>query len=243
LDSWFRKFGEKNAEFDLHREKETFMEARESFMGPGASRSQNQMSIVSRKDKPKDTIATQDSDPMMLKSFPQTCMKLLWNQKVVEGQQALIDNCANEDNPLPKQCAVNKVKRSKKRTDREMWLTASTNDFEMDLVILYLGFDANILSNKTCEHMGKPKLQWSPIQLCMENQQKIIPMGCLHGVTLDIEGARAVVELEVIEIVDDSNPYPTLLEINWDFDMNAIINLKKQITILESVMLNVAIMP
>jgi len=35
----------------LHREKETFMEARMSFMDPGASTSQNQILIVSRKEK------------------------------------------------------------------------------------------------------------------------------------------------------------------------------------------------
>lgn len=75
--------------------------------------------------------------------------------------------------------------------------------------------------------MGKPKLQWSPIQLHMENQQKIIPMGRLHRVTVDIEGASVLVDFEVIEIVDDSNPYLAFLEVDWDFDINAIINLKK----------------
>lgn len=46
-----------------------------------------------------------------------------------------------------------------------MWLTAQIDDFEMDHVILDLGFDANVLPKKTCKHMGKPKLQWSPIHL------------------------------------------------------------------------------
>jgi len=45
----------------------------------------------------------------------------------------------------------------------------------------------------------------------MENQQKIIPMGHLHEMTVDIEGAQAIANFEVIEIVDDSNPYATLL--------------------------------
>lgn len=52
-------------------------------------------------------------------------------------------------------------------------------------------------------------------------------MGCLHGVTIDIERTHAKVDFEVIEIVDDSNPYLALLGIDWAFDMNAIINLKK----------------
>lgn len=32
----------------------------------------------------------------------------------------------------------------------------------------------------------------------------------------------------MIEIVDDSNPYPTLLGIEWALSNNAIINLKKR---------------
>lgn len=56
--------------------------------------------------------------------------------------------------------------------------------------------------------MGNLKLQWSPIHLHMANQQKIIPMGRLHGVIVDIEGAREMADFKVIEIVDDSNLYP-----------------------------------
>ena len=62
----------------------------------------------------------------------------------------------------------------------------------------------------------------------MENQQKIIPMGRLHGVIIDIEGASALSNFEVIEIVDDNNLYLALLGIDWAIDMNGVINLKKQ---------------
>jgi len=48
----------------------------------------------------------------------------------------------------------------------------------------------------------------------MGNQEKIIPMGRLHGVTVDIEGMSALDDFEVIEIVDDSNPYPALIGID-----------------------------
>ena len=62
--------------------------------------------------------------------------------------------------------------------------------------------------------MGRPALQWSPIQLWMANQQNILPMGRLQGVTVAIEGASVLVDFEVIEIVNNINPYPTLLGIN-----------------------------
>lgn len=61
----------------------------------------------------------------------------------------------------------------------------------------------------------------------MENKQNIILMGRLHGVTIDIEGVRAIADFEVIKIVDDNNPQSMLLGIDWEFDMNAVINLKK----------------
>lgn len=75
--------------------------------------------------------------------------------------------------------------------------------------------------------MFKPLLQWSPIQLRMANEQKILPMGRLQGIMVDIEGASMLVDFEVIEIVDDRNPYPVLLGINWVTYMNGVINLKK----------------
>lgn len=39
---------------------------------------------------------------------------------------------------------------------------------------------------------------------------------------------RPVAEFEVIEIVDDNNPYLALLGIEWALNNNAIINLKKR---------------
>ena len=62
----------------------------------------------------------------------------------------------------------------------------------------------------------------------MENQQNIIPMGRLHGVTVDIECVSALVDFKVIEIVDEKNPYPALLGVDWAFDMDGLINLKNR---------------
>lgn len=84
----------------------------------------------------------------------------------------------------------------------------------MEQVILDLGSNANVLPKKTWERMGRHALQWSPIQLHMANQQNIIPMGHLYGVTVDIEGASSLVDFEVIEIVHGSNTYLMLLGID-----------------------------
>ena len=53
-------------------------------------------------------------------------------------------------------------------------------------------------------------------------------MGQLYGVTVDIEGVSTMVDYEVIEIVDESNPYTMLLGIDWAINMNGVINLKKR---------------
>ena len=50
---------------------------------------------------------------------------------------------------------------------------------------------------------------------------------------MDIEGVSTQADFEVIEIVDDSNPYLALLGIDWATDMNGVINLKKRKMIFE----------
>ena len=74
--------------------------------------------------------------------------------------------------------------------------------------------------------MGKPTLEWSPIQLRLANQQKIVPLGRFPSVPVDIDGVSALEDFEVNEIIDDSNPYPSLLGIEWEIENDAVINLR-----------------
>lgn len=67
----------------------------------------------------------------------------------------------------------------------------------------------------------------------MANQQKIILMGQLQGIMVDIEGESMRADFEVIEIVDKSNPYPTFLGIDWDFSMDSLIKLKRRSMVFE----------
>ena len=77
--------------------------------------------------------------------------------------------------------------------------------------------------------MGKPRLDWSPIQLRLCNQAKVLPIGRLSQDHVDIEGLCTFVYFEVINIVDDMKPYPVLLGIDWAIDNQTIINFKKRI--------------
>ena len=51
----------------------------------------------------------------------------------------------------------------------------------------------------------------------------------MSQVPINIEELCTFAYFEVINIVDDTNPYPTLLGIDWDIDNQTIINFKKRI--------------
>jgi len=98
----------------------------------------------------------------------------------------------------------------------------------MDYVVLDLGSKVNVMTKQTWALMGKPKLIYSHIRLMMANQQAMIPFGRLEHVHVDIDGVRTFADFEVIDIVDDSCPYPALLGIDWAFENLTIIDLKKR---------------
>ena len=97
-------------------------------------------------------------------------------------------------------------------------MTMQIGDYDMDYIILDLGSDVNILTRQIWECMGKLHLDWSPIQLWLENKAKVLPIGRLSHVPIDIEGLHTFVDFEVINIVDDTNPYLSLLGIDWAID-------------------------
>ena len=75
---------------------------------------------------------------------------------------------------------------------------------------------------------------YSIVQLKLENQHRVLPIGRLKGVTIDLDGVHTKADFEVIEIVDGTTPYPVLLGLDWAFDNQAIINLKTKKMTFES---------
>jgi hypothetical protein len=61
----------------------------------------------------------------------------------------------------------------------------------------------------------------------MDNQKAISPFGRLECFPVDIDGVWTFADFEVIEIVDDSCPYPALLGIDWAFNNSTVVDLKK----------------
>ena len=92
-------------------------------------------------------------------------MKLLRNQNALHELQKVIASCEPQQSSS-KEKTVNRVRR----TCKEMRLNAQIGEYEMTDVILDLGSEVNVLTKQTWEQMGKPTLDWSPIQLRLANQ-------------------------------------------------------------------------
>jgi hypothetical protein len=115
-----------------------------------------------------------------------------------------------------------------KRTGREFKMKIELGSYEMDGIMFDMESNVNILPNKSWYFMGRTNLVWSPIQLRLVNQYMIYPIGQLEQVEVNIQVVKTKEYFEVIEIMDESNPYPPLLGIDWAFDNNIVLNLKKR---------------
>jgi hypothetical protein len=109
---------------------------------------------------------------------------------------------------------VNQVLR-RKRTNEEFKFNAHIREYNVDNVILDLGSDVNVLPKQTWEMMGEPELIWSPVHLRFANRHKIVLIGQLMGIPVNIDGVCNMENFEVIEIIDNSQPHPILMGMEW----------------------------
>ena len=58
---------------------------------------------------------------------------------------------------------------------------------------------------------------------------KVLQIGMLSQVPMEVEGLRTYVEFKVIDLVDEKNTYHVLLDIYWVINNQEIINFKKRI--------------
>ena len=84
----------------------------------------------------------------------------------------------------------------------------------MEDVKLDLGYDMDILLKRSWNFMGRPKLVWCPIQLRLANHYRIYHVGRLQNVEINIDGIKSKEYFEVIDIVDEIDPYEKLLGID-----------------------------
>jgi hypothetical protein len=159
--------------------------------------------------------------------FLYTCINLIKDEIYLQELQHLIRQyeIGKIDHLLSR--VVNQVYRNR-RTSKELHLSTQIGDYDIDYVVLDLGSEVNVMTKQTWALMGKPKLIYSPIRLKMANQLVVIPFGRLEHVLVDIDGVRTFADFKVIEIVDDSCPYPALLGIDWAFKISIVVDLKKR---------------
>jgi len=100
-------------------------------------------------------------------------------------------------------------------------------------IILDLGYEVNVLPKKTWKCTREPTLGYPPIQMKLENQHRVLPIGRLKVVIVDLDGVRTKVDFELIEIVEEKTPYPSFL-LNWVFNNHSIIKLKTREMTFES---------
>jgi hypothetical protein len=165
-------------------------------------------------------------------SFLYTFIELIKDEKSIQELQNLVRKYeVGRVDPL-----LNKVVHQlskKRRKNKKLHLNAQIGEYDIDYDVLDLGSEVNVMTKQTWALMGKPKLIYSPIRLRMDNQQYVNPFGRLEHVPVDIDGVRTFAHFEVIEIVDDSCPYPTLLRIDWAFNNSTMVDLKKIIMTFE----------
>ena len=107
-------------------------------------------------------------------------------------------------------------------------------DYEVDSFILDLGSDVKILTKHTWQKMGEVKLGWFPVQLRLDNQAKVQPIGHVSNLVVHVESMRTHVDFNVIEVIDGGGSYPALLGIGWANDSMAVINFKKRLMTFEN---------
>ena len=164
---------------------------------------------------------TNEMQPMgqvsTIKGFLQSCVKVLNDPSSIKILQNILEICSIETKGKLEQNTVNHL-HTRRRTSREFRLNANIKDFNMGDIILDLGSEVNVLPKKTWKCMGEPTLGYSPVQLKLENQHRVLPIGKLKGVTVELDGVRTKVDIEVIKIVDGTTPYPSFLGLNLEFD-------------------------
>ena len=66
--------------------------------------------------------------------------------------------------------------------------------------------------------MGEPTLGYSIVRLKLANQHRVLLIGRLKRVTVDLDVVHTKADFEAIKIIDDTTPYPTLLGLDWAFE-------------------------
>ena len=111
--------------------------------------------------------------------------------------QNILEKCSSKMKEKLEPKVVNHL-HTIRRTSREFRLNVNIGDFNMGDIILDLGSEVNVLPKMTWQCMGEPTLGYSTVQLKLANQHRVLPIGRLKGVKVDLDGVRTKANFEVI---------------------------------------------
>jgi len=83
-----------------------------------------------------------------IKTFLQSCVKLLNDPSSVKVLQNMLERCNTEVEGKLEKKTINHL-HTRSRTSREFRLNSNIGDFNMGYIILDLGFEVNVFPNKT----------------------------------------------------------------------------------------------
>ena len=106
-----------------------------------------------------------------LKNLPKICLDLSKDGNALEELYSLLEE--PEEN-IQQEKVVNHIHKRRK-TGTKLHMNAQIGDYNMEFIILDLGSNVNIMTKKTWESMGIPKLLWFRVQFQLENKLKFIP--------------------------------------------------------------------
>jgi hypothetical protein len=152
-----------------------------------------------------------------IKGSLQSCVKVLNDPSSVKTLQNILEKSSIDTEGKLEQKTINHL-HTRRRTSREFRLNENIRYFNMGNIILDLGSEVNVLPKKTWKCMADPTLGYSPVQLKLENQHRFLPIGRLKEVIVHLDGVCTKVDFEVIEIVEGTTSYPTLLGLDWAFE-------------------------
>jgi hypothetical protein len=221
------------------KEKDTFKEVRQEFQKVDTTSTSTAQPVkeAPKYEMPPSLDHTNEMKPKgqvsTIKDFLKSCVKVLSYPSFVKIFQNILEKCSSETKENLELKIVNHL-HTRRRTSREFRLNANIGDFNMGDITLDLGSEVNVLPKKTWQCKGETTLRYSNVHLKLANQQRVLPIGRLKGVRVDLDGVTTKEDFEVIEIVDGTTPYLTLLSMDWAFDNQAIINLKTRKMTFES---------
>jgi hypothetical protein len=111
-----------------------------------------------------------------IKGFFHSRVKVLNDPSSIKILQNILERCSIETKVKLEQKTVNHL-HTRRRTSREFRLNSNIIDFNMGNIILDIGSEVNVLPKKTWQCMGEPTLGYSSVQVKLENQHRVLPIG------------------------------------------------------------------